>query len=101
MVGGLFEFIAILTNADAELTADDARAQNDATLWQTALDERQSAEDLQGLALTMIILGGVLMIIGSPSSSTAAIDAPAAPAPQHFDFSIGPGTILAGYSHRW
>ena len=101
VVGGIFEFIAILTNATAELTADDARTQNDAALWQTALDERQSAEDLQGLALTMIALGGVLMIIGSSSSSTAAIDAPAAPAPQPFDFSVGRGTILAGYAHRW
>ena len=101
VVGGLFEFIAILTNSEAETTADDARAQNDAALWQEALDERQSAEDTQGLALTMIALGVVLMIVGSGSSSTAAIDAPAAPAPQPFDFSVGRGTILAGYSHRW
>ncbi|MCH7479750.1 MAG: hypothetical protein IIA14_16810, partial [SAR324 cluster bacterium] len=37
VVGGLFEFIAILTNADAEITAQDARDGNDAALWQTAL----------------------------------------------------------------
>lgn len=101
IVGGVLQLAALGQATTAADDAKTARDNNDADLYQQALDDRQSAEDTQGGAVLVMGIGGVLMWLGSGDSDSTAALGPDSPDPSGFQVSVAPRAVMAGYTMRW
>ena len=100
VVAGVFQIIALAAASSAE---DDADAATTNEEYQTALDDRDAAEGLQGAAALAGILGAVFLIIDATgfADKTAANSPGPGAAPVGFGVDVQPHSVMAGYTLRW
>lgn len=99
VAAGVFQIIAM---ASASTAGDDADAATTDAEYQTALDDRDSAESLQGVAAVFGILGVILLIVdASVDNSTADGGYGPGAAPVGFNMDVQPNSLMAGYALRW
>ena len=96
---GVFQIIALASASTADTDSDAATTDDE---YQQALDDRESAEGIQGLAAVLGIVGAVLLLIDpGPDNSTAdggyGLGAP----PVGFNVDVQPRSVMAGYALRW
>lgn len=96
IAAGVFQIVALAVASGAETDADEATTSEE---YQTALDDRDSAEGLQGVAIIFGALGAVLLVIGATRDSTAAYGPGAVP--EGFSVDVQPRSVMAGYALRW
>ncbi len=101
IVGGVLQIAALSTASSAEDDAATALQDNDAELYQQALDDRDSAESLQGVAVLSIGVGVLFMLLGGNGSDAAASLGPQPQAPRGFQVDVTPHNVMAGYTMRW
>jgi hypothetical protein len=101
VAGGVFQLAAFSTATAAEDDAATALENNDAELYQQALDDRDSAEGLQGAALLMGLAGVLFVVLSGNGSDASAGLGPDGGTPPSFEFAATPDSVMAGYTLRW
>ena len=100
-----FGVLALAVNSSAESNAQLAKEDDDAELYQQALDERETAEGFQNIGIVFGLTAVVFLVLhafSGPDDSGSALLGPSGREEiAGFGLDVKPRSVMAGYTLRW